>query len=268
MKRLLVLVMMVAIAVCPLRDVSAQFTFPVGFMETTAAGGAPGTAATDYLSDRLDLTGGTTLTTTKMLMSFWAKFNGSGRRIFEIQSDTSSPRFTLNYDGNRRIHTFLYDSSGTLLGNNASTTAISLSAWHHVLIAVDTDPAADSWEVYVDDVSYSGTPSVSTGTMQFDGANYKHRFAMAHTGAFGLSACISELYFAPDQWLDITIESNRRKFIDASGAPVDLGNDGGTPTGTAPKLFAPDGNPETNAGSWDDFTLTGTLATCGSPPVP
>jgi hypothetical protein len=77
----------------------------------------------------------------------------------------------------------------------------------------------------------------------------------------GLIADVSNFWMAPGQYIDFSVEANRRKFIDANGKPVDLGADGSTPTGTAPAVFF-SGDASgfgTNKGTGGTFTLTGAL---------
>jgi hypothetical protein len=70
------------------------------------------------------------------------------------------------------------------------------------------------------------------------------------------------IWFDTEQFIDITIEANRRKFIDANQMPVALGPDGSLPTGTAPQVYLD--NPlstfHRNRGTSVDFTVFGTPA--------
>jgi hypothetical protein len=71
----------------------------------------------------------------------------------------------------------------------------------------------------------------------------------------------ADLWIAPGQFIDFSVEANRRKFIDADGKPVSLGADGSTPTGTAPAVFFSGDSSSfaTNKGTGGAFTLTGSL---------
>ena len=64
-------------------------------------------------------------------------------------------------------------------------------------------------------------------------------------------------------FLDITTESNRRKFIDENGFPVDLGATGQLPLGADPLCFFSGATPawQTNKGDGGGFTENGTLVT-------
>ena len=63
--------------------------------------------------------------------------------------------------------------------------------------------------------------------------------------------------------MDFTTTSNRRKFIDASGNPEDLGSDGSTPTGTAPEIYLADG--KTQTGETASFSENGTPTAVDGP---
>lgn len=90
-------------------------------------------------------------------------------------------------------------------------------------------------------------------------------------GAEGFGAFegdMAELYFAPGQYLDFSVEANRRKFITWSGVPEDLGSDGSTPTGAAPAIYmsGDSSNFATNQGSGGAFTVSGTLTDAATTP--
>ena len=61
-------------------------------------------------------------------------------------------------------------------------------------------------------------------------------------------------------------ESNRRKFIDSAGKPVDLGADGSTPTGSSPLIYLSLREGEgaeqfaVNRGTGIDFTVRGSVS--------
>ena len=70
---------------------------------------------------------------------------------------------------------------------------------------------------------------------------------------------MADTWIAPDQSIDFSVTANRRKFIDASGKPADLGANGQTPTGTPPPLFL------RRAPSADPSTFANNLGTGGGP---
>ena len=74
--------------------------------------------------------------------------------------------------------------------------------------------------------------------------------------------------------MDLSVTANRRKFINASGAPRYLGASGELPLGAAPDIYCkvPTGAADatgfaTNRGTAGNFTITGTLGLIAGPGV-
>jgi hypothetical protein len=181
--------------------------------------------------------------------------------------DISIARFS---DGSIGIS--LGESATTQLATGALGPYVAGSEWHHLLIAWDV--ASSQVHVYVDDVRVTlPEPTIdATSTFSFQNCT------TWHIGGFDASTdrfegCLSEFYFAPGQYLDITNVLKRRRFILASGSPADLGSDGSLPTGTAPAIYQHLDDDEavanfaTNRGTGGDFTITGTLVTCSTSPT-
>jgi len=149
----------------------------------------------------------------------------------------------------------------------ASDTAYTTSAtWLHLLVSWDL--AAAAAHLYVNDVEdLAAGPTLTNDTIDYTLADWD--FGVA--GAL-INGCLAEFYFAPGQYFDFSIVSNRRKFISASGKPVHLGTTGALPTGTAPLVYQhlDDGeavaNFATNRGTGGNFTIGGTLATGSTSP--
>lgn len=79
-----------------------------------------------------------------------------------------------------------------------------------------------------------------------------------------LNGYLAELWFS-DTFIDFSQESNRLKFRDAFGNPVNLGTDGSVPTGTAPLMYMRF-DPlsfATNSGVGGNFTINGTITDGG-----
>ena len=151
-----------------------------------------------------------------------------------------------------------------------STTAMPLGAWKWWGWSMNT--TAGTMTMFLDDVDISTAPiwggnafvcplnglSFSVGTDLNPGDN--------------LVGKLADPWFAVGQNLDFTVTANRRKFISASGGPVNLGADGSAPTGTAPTCFyrrAPSAAATTFAndlsGNGNNLTITGTLTSQTGP---
>jgi len=92
------------------------------------------------------------------------------------------------------------------------------------------------------------------------------------TGTFKFNGAIAELWFNMGQYLDFSVEANRRKFISATGKPVNLGSDGSTPTGVAPIVYQRINGGDaaagfaTNLGTGGNFSVVGSLDIASTSP--
>ena len=148
----------------------------------------------------------------------------------------------------------------------SNVNAVSPGSYYHVLGAWDTrSNLAANRHLYLNDVS--NIVSISNG--QISPVDYTNptEWYVSQPNSFFIHGCLSELYVNTDEYLDLSITSNRRKFIDAAGYPADLGDDGSLPTGNKPAIYAPDGNPVTNKGYGGNFTLVGSVGVCSEAPA-
>lgn len=112
----------------------------------------------------------------------------------------------------------------------------------HILISWNTNFSAGNKlaHFYVNDVNvkevlYDGDSAFNVDYTQ---ANWAIGLtSLADYNSSSITSDISEYYFAPGQFLDFSIEANRRSFITADGDPSPLGTDGSFPTGTAPIAY-------------------------------
>lgn len=199
------------------------------------------------------------------LLSCWIRVDGGDgilRRLF--QNDTV--RFQLRMETNNTFSIRGLSTDSTLLVDIESTSAFAASAsWLHLLCSFDTD-TENARHVFINDADDLKVSTFTTGTdVDFTGADWA--IGARTTGSNKFNGCFSEFYFALE-YLDISVEANRRKFISAAGKPVTLGPTGAAPTGSAPIVYLPQqfGSFEENAGSGGNFTVTGALALCSTSP--
>lgn len=176
-----------------------------------------------------------------------------------VRVDTTN---TLRIDGD--------NTSGILILRLTSDTAYTAGAtWLHVLASWDLAVAAG--HLYINDVEdLAAGPTLTDDTIDYTVTTWT---IGANSGAgFKTNGCLAEFYFAPGQFLDFSVEANRRKFISESGKPVYLGTTGNLPTGTTPLVYQHLDDTEavanfaTNRGTGGDFTITGTLDTGSTSP--
>lgn len=160
------------------------------------------------------------------------------------------------------------DTNDVIINCTASGGLAATATWYHVLYSWDL--ATSVHRVYINDVERLGTASGSANfAVDYDAANTVRVGADQFAAKF--DGCVAEVYFTTE-FIDVSVEENRRKFIGADGKPVDLGATGETPTGTAALVYLhlDDGETATNLainrGTGGNFTVTGALATCASSP--
>lgn len=155
------------------------------------------------------------------------------------------------------VFTRLDNSNSDVYDSTSMASVTVADTWVNVLLAYNRSTGARMR--YVNDTNKSSDTSGPTG---FDLKLTAAALQLPPTG--DTTTGFSQVYISTD-FLDITVEANRRKFIDALGKPVDLGADGSTPTGSQPEIFAPDGNIGTNLGSGGNATVTGTPTEIAGP---
>ena len=209
------------------------------------------------------------------ILSFWARFDaGTGGQII-LDGDTvlgggANPRVQVNRATSSGVVSILgYNLAGTNILDLRTTSTFSAgTSWWHFLASWDLSAAATHF--YVNDASDKNAVTVTSSAIDYTLADWG--IGASPSGGNKFDGCLSEVYFAPNQFLDFSTESNRRKFISAIGKPVSLGTDGSTPTGVAPLVYQRLAGGEavanfaTNRGTGGDFTITGTLDTGSTSP--
>lgn len=220
----------------------------------------------DFMARGADLTGNAD--SKKGLVSIWYRPD-AGNNIDLLIYNTSGFGVVWYDGGADKFFFAFYNSAATPLLQMGTASTYAALSWYHVLASWDL--AASATHLYINDVS---DKSVSTGpvndTIDYTRTNY---FIGGTTGPTDCAdGQIAEVYFAPGQYLDLSLVANRRRFISGSGKPVHLGTNGSLPTGTAPLVYQhiDDGeavaNFATNRGTGGDFTITGTLSTGSNSP--
>jgi len=223
----------------------------------------------DYLTRGAQLSGA--VDGQNILMSKWFKvdyaggdnvflrfLNAAGSEVRQMRWSDNKLAFRLASDA-----ITLYSAKSDLLFNSVNNPG-----WHHLLFAAELD-VTPVVQLYLDDVILATTETTgpTTGNIDFTPVAADWALGAEVDGGSKLFADLAEVYMAAG-YLDISLEANRRKFIDAAGKPVDLGSDGRLPTGTSPLVFfsGPTATWHTNKGSGGGFTEFGSLTTAASSP--
>jgi hypothetical protein len=210
----------------------------------------------DYLTRGADYTGNAD---SKLFsMSMWVKRTGGEGALQLIHRDGSSSVNSIDFNTANKFH-IVNDS--VLDVTSARTITIS-DGWTHIMCAYNNGTA--TFQLYIDGVVDSASVAVHNNA-NTNWTHSDHAFGGTVGGANLLNAEIADFYFNNAETIDLSSSSNRAKFITTDGYPVDLGSDGSTPTGTAPRVYLNNALAtwHTNLGTGGGMTETGAL-TAGS----
>ena len=218
----------------------------------------------DYATRGAGLTGAADSKTG--IFSAWIRIDSDTPAMFIFGSVNF--RFQVSYDdATDKFEVYgITAAAATALELRTASTYTSGATWRHLLVAWDVATAA--LHLYMNDVSDLDGGSTSSN-LTIDYTETDWAVGAETTGSSKFNGCLAELYFAPGQYLDLSVEANRRKFINFDGKPAHLGSTGATPTGVQPLVYLHIDPAETpanfaaNHGSGGNFTVTGTL-TAGS----
>lgn len=176
---------------------------------------------------------------------------GTGGGQIGVILDASSPSritFVGAKSGSSPIVRYFY-------GSPVSTFDVGDGKWHHILCSWNSN--TPGLTVYLDDEPYDmgtiGTDSSGLSSLP-DTVVFVEPFISSYPGS------LSEVYLKLNTTLDISLLSNRRKFISATKRPVFLGINGSLPLNSIPDVYLK-GNGSVfnvNSGSIGDLTITGT----------
>ena len=168
----------------------------------------------------------------KGTLSIWVKLDwtdaGSIFTARELPSLTVLGNLSV-ISGDVFVLTFDNVADATVVHLRNLTPLAHGATWVHLLFSWDM-AVPGSGKCYVNDAD-------DTNEVVFNNDTISYATMAEWDISFAYSGSIAELWFDPTSALDLTVSSNRRKFIDASGNPVFLGVDGSLPTGTAPAVY-------------------------------
>jgi hypothetical protein len=228
----------------------------------------------DGTNDYMALGGGlpTAADSKRMTGSLWLRKQGADGADEDVVNNivgATTAYCRLRKGSTNRFVFQLRNTAGTIICSLSSSTTLTVAnGWQHVAFSVDL---ADTGKrhIYLDDVSDLAVITTYTDdTADFTVDNWAVGATTA--GANKYDGDITDLILWPGVYFDLSVEANRRKFIDAAGKPVDPGPYGTRPGLGVPALFlrGPANSfhqHKGTGGSWG-FTLTGALAEAATSP--
>ena len=239
-------------------------------MHMASSGGAAANAVNfdgtnDYMRYNSNLTGITDVKT--MTLSFWIKGAASVGKII-YSHDPSNGRVLIQTVATGKISIEVLNPAFGYVVRFTINTVVMDSAWHHVLVSLDSASTSTRY-VFIDDVDRTSATTwtnYDTSTLMDFTSNPVIIGADASAGS-KLTADLAEFYFN-NAYIDISSSTNRRKFITATLAPEPRDANGGYGGADIPKVWfsGTTATWHTNKGTGGGTTLTGTL-TDGTLPV-
>ena len=217
----------------------------------------------DYLSRATDLTGnsdGKTFTFSAWLYS--GDGSGDGQRIY-VNETSGNAGFRLRTAyGNDGIELSCFNSSATQITQLTADNIFPLNTWSHVLLSVDLAQATANSRLFVNDVAVSLSWATFTNdTIDFTKTGHAIGSRPPPSGGSNLFDGRLAGVYLDYTYRDLSIEANRRLFIDDDGLYV-------TPptTGIISVPMDDPADPGRNDGTGGNFTLNGVVARSGRGP--
>lgn len=192
------------------------------------------------------------------IISAWFRADGGNGTSLGIFGNNGSSVYLRRSGGNKMKFVLHEVGQSVILDTTTVNNYMAGEGWQHYLASWDLEGGdTDNIHLYVNDVDdQDGTTTVVDDTIDYTRTIWNYGSGAA---GFLFDGGLAEFYFAPGEFLDFSIEVNRRLFITADLKPVDLGPSGYKPTGTAPIVYmrTPFNNAGLNSGTGGDFVING-----------
>ena len=196
------------------------------------------------------------------LISFWMDFNSTARDgvTNQIYANNGNAFYMQRRIDNKLEIEFENAAGGKLYQATTTANLTYASGLTHVLLAVDLTNT--TVHLYLNDA----VPSLSIATAPVnDTINFAAGTFTVGAGGGAFHGGNLRQFYVAQEYLDVSVLANRRKFINADLTPVDFGTDGSTPTGTQPIIYLNNQADtfQNNLGSGGNFTESGQLVDGG-----
>ncbi|MFA7408227.1 MAG: hypothetical protein WCY93_10480 [Anaerolineaceae bacterium] len=192
----------------------------------------------------------------------WASPHNSGN-VYETRVGTTIVnRLYTSHTGRM---TFLHGSP--VPNFTTPTNTFLANEWYHVLGSWKT--GENGWyQLYVNDEAVAGLPSLVEVENMPSNDTMTRIYVASSGGSTYWDGDMGHLYINYQEAFDLSVTENRRKFIDASGKPVDLGATGNIPTGNAPTFYFDGvGSAWNNVSGGPTLESQGTITEGGTPEI-
>jgi len=230
--------------------------------------------STTYLSKTGDLDGA--VDSPKMFAAFWVKKNGNDNNFQFFLADYDLD-ITIACTPDNNIRVDVTDTNGNIFYGDTTDTFTISNPFTLIMVSVDiTNFGTPIVHVTFNDTVMAFTPilnNLDTGVIEFTN-RAGWRIGAGNGGNNKFDGDMSMAFFKIGVAPDLSDVTFRRKFIDVTGLPVNLGANGELPFGEAPDIYmtqlATDtvaANFAVNLGTGGDFDITGALTLSTASPT-
>ncbi len=215
----------------------------------------------DYLSRASDLSG--SADSKVGLFSIWFKRTVTATEEYFFGAGSTGDGFHVYFNNSDELVVEGYNSSGTQIMRIKTDTTVTDTSWHHFAASWNLANTGQR-HIYLDGVSHFTSVTYTDDTIEYTQGTW----AVCSRGdSFGtFTGCVAMPFFA-NEYFDLSVAGNLDNLYNA-GAPVDPGANGSSVTGTQPLVYLNNtlSTFHQNLGSGGDFTVNGTITTCGTLP--
>ena len=202
------------------------------------------------------------------ILSVWFRLDGSNGSVRKLLANTSQYVDIGLLADNKMKMDLVSPTAGNLISITSTSTYVAGAAWHHLLASWDMAGLAGQKpkHMYINNNVEQGAVSDVGGVSIVEYTRGEWQVGSLGATGSNFDGCLAEFWFAPGQFLDFSVASNRNKFRNGAGQPIDLGVNGELPTGTAPALYLSNefSTFPTNNGTGGDFIVSQGALTAGS----
>ena len=231
-----------------------------GASSVVPAEGVDFDGVSDYLSRSSDLVGNVDSKTFTFSCWVYLGVKNSFNMIYEVKDTVGKAQIWVGSTG---FDMAFSNSAGTIIMDITHSGDIPKETWLNILVSVDLANASNR-HIYINDTVLSGVAwnSYTNGFIDFTCAN--HCISAQVGGGSKIKGRLSNLFLS-HQYMDLSIEANRRIFINSDGTSTGNLLQRLTSRGfNVPILYLPMRDSATchvNEGTGGNFTLNGTIAT-------
>lgn len=216
--------------------------------------------ANDYLSRGADLSGN--VNSKIVTSSLWIKTATNGTYVYKMNQDSYL------YIQSGKFGVIMLNAGVAIILDCQGSSNVANNAWHNILFSCDLSDSGKRF-MYVDDAAETPTWTTYTNDI-IDWTQPNHGIMAGPGGALKTNGDVADLWIDNAEYIDFSVENNRRRFISPGGKPVYLGPNGssGSPTSSAPIMFFSGHTAawHTNKGTGGGFTENGALTTAATSP--